>query len=224
MTLYIVGTPIGNLGDITARALETLRAVDLIAAEDTRVTKKLLTHFNIHKPVISYREEVHEKVSSHILRELQNNKTIAYVTDAGVPGISDPGARLVRAVRDAGFVVVPIPGVSAVTTLMSVAGVPTDEFLFLGFPPQKKGRASFFERVKTSDIPVVIFESPHRLCKTLAELGAALGKDQRVIIGKELTKMFETIIDEPVGSAWESCCVQASMPPRGEYVLCIPRA
>lgn len=223
MTLYIVGTPIGNLGDITARALETLRAVDLIAAEDTRVTKKLLSHFNIHKPVISYREQVHDRVTKQIFTHLEKGKTIAYVTDAGVPGISDPGARLVRAVRDAGFVVVPIPGVSAVTSLMSVAGVATDEFLFLGFPPQKKGRMSFFERVKVSDVPVVIFESPHRLCKTLAELGATLGREQRIVIGKELTKIYETIIDEPIGSAWESCCVQTNEKPRGEYVICIPR-
>ncbi|MEK7659730.1 MAG: 16S rRNA (cytidine(1402)-2'-O)-methyltransferase [Patescibacteria group bacterium] len=223
MTLYIVGTPIGNLGDMTARGIETLKSVDLIAAEDTRVTKKLLSHFQIHKPIISYREYVHDRVSKQILAQLGKGKTIAYVTDAGVPGISDPGARLVRTVRDAGYLVVPIPGVSAVTSLMSVAGVATNEFLFLGFPPQKKGRTSFFEKVKNSDVPVVIFESPHRLCKTLAELGATLGSNQRIVIGKELTKIYETIIDEPIGSAWESCCVHTTEKPRGEYVICILR-
>ena len=188
---YMVATPIGNLNDITLRALETLRAVDYVFAEDTRVTLKLLTHFNIKKPLISYREEVHQRVLPRILKFLREGRRLAFVSDAGTPAIDDPGASIVAALRAEGFTrIVPIPGASAVTAAFSVAGIAAQQFFFGGFPPQKKRRNKFFEDIARRAEPVVLFESPYRLLKTLHDIKNA-APDRLLVVFKELTKLHE---------------------------------
>jgi 16S rRNA (cytidine1402-2'-O)-methyltransferase len=197
-TLYIVATPIGNLGDMTLRGLETLKMVDVILCEDTRVTSKLLAHFEISKPLVSYHHHSDEKKVQEIKEMLEQGKSIALVTDAGTPGISDPGNQLVSSLTteqfDNGTIsIVPIPGVSAVVTALSVSGFPTDKFLFLGFPPHKKGRKTFFEEVGKAEYTVVFYESSHRILKCLDELVAVLDNNRKVCVCRELTKKFETI-------------------------------
>ena len=192
-TLYVVGTPIGNLGDITLRALETLKAVDFILAEDTRVTKKLLMKYEIKVSVYSAHEHTEAKKLESFLARVEAGESVAIVTDAGTPGLSDPGQAIVSLTIARGITVVPIPGVSAVATLVSVAGIDMREFLFLGFPPHKKGRETFFKRVVASDVPVMYYESPHRLMKNL-ELLQSFAPEMNIIIGRELTKMYEEIV------------------------------
>lgn len=215
--LSIVGTPIGNLEDITIRALETLKTADIILCEDTRVTKKLLSRYEISKPTLSFHEHSDSKKFSDILEKLEAGKALALVTDAGTPGISDPGNALVEAVRSAGFLVVPIPGVTAVSTLVSVAGVDMSQFTFFGFPPHKKGRQTFFKKLVDSDIPGVYFESPHRLVKNL-ELLSELVPERKMLVGRELTKMFEQIF---VGSVTEVAEYFRAHPEKikGEFTL-----
>lgn len=192
-TLYVVGTPIGNLADITLRALETLKSVDFILAEDTRVTKKLLMKYEITTSVFSAHEHTEAKKLVGFLDRILAGESVAIVTDAGTPGLSDPGNVLVSLALARGIAVVPIPGVSAVATLVSVAGIDMREFTFLGFPPHKKGRETFFKRVVASEMPVMYYESPHRLMKNL-ELLQSFAPEMSVIIGRELTKMFEEIV------------------------------
>lgn len=191
--LYIVATPIGNLGDITLRALETLKSVDAILCEDTRVTGKLLTHYEIKKPLVSFHEHTDRKKAEALVARLQAGEVLALVTDAGTPGLSDPGNVLVKLATDAGVNVVPLPGASALAALVSVAGIDMREFLFLGFPPHKKGRETFFKKVAASEMPVVYYESPHRVMKNL-ELLVSFAPEKRIIVGRELTKMFEEIV------------------------------
>lgn len=190
--LYIVATPIGNLGDMTFRGVETLKMVDLVACEDTRVTKKLLNHFCIETPTISYFQ--HSKLSkiSQIMDILKSGKNVALVTDAGTPGVSDPGNKLVEQALVEQIRVVPIPGAAGLTALISVAGIDMQKFVFLGFPPHKKGRETFFRKVEemtVQELPVIFYESPHRILKALKALGKS-----KVIVGRELTKMFEEIV------------------------------
>ena len=204
-TLYIVATPIGNLGDITLRALETLKEVDLILCEDTRVTKKLLVRYKIERPLLSYHQHSKADKMQEILDMLLQGKNLALVSDAGTPGISDPGNELVAFLlthtdtsRTGTPRIIPIPGPSAVATLASVAGIPMDKFVFLGYPPHKKGRKKFFEEVIQSTHPVIFYESPHRIQKTLNELQLCKGetivyKDLSLVVGRELTKKFETV-------------------------------
>ena len=192
--LFVVATPIGNLQDISLRALETLRDVEVIAAEHTRSPK-----------------------TEQLVAQLVAGKRIALVTDAGTPGIADPGSGLVQAARQAGVKVVPIPGASAVTTRLSAAGISADSFLFLGFLPKKKGRASLWQEMKTVAVPIVLFESPNRVVKTLNEIRAALG-EREVIIGRELTKLHEEILRLPVSIAIEQFSQQN---PKGEFVIVI---
>jgi 16S rRNA (cytidine1402-2'-O)-methyltransferase len=199
-TLYIVATPIGNLGDITYRAVEILKEVDCILCEDTRVTKKLLLHFGIEKQLVSFHQHSKLQKAEQILSLLDSGKNLALVTDAGTPGISDPGNQLVKEVSEKlpQIAIVPIPGPSAAAVIASVAGFSMDEFLFLGFPPVKKGRKTFFEKVAASSYPVILYESPYRIIKTLTELQSILdakyqAQDTRVVVGRELTKKFETI-------------------------------
>lgn len=188
---YVVATPIGNLNDITLRALETLRGVDYVLAEDTRVTLKLLTHFDIKKPLLSYREEVHERVFTRVCKLLREGKRLALVSDAGTPAIDDPGASIVAALRSEGFKnIVPIPGASAVAAAFSVAGIAAQQFFFAGFPPPKKKRNKFFEDIARRAEPIILFESPHRLLKTLQNLKEAV-PGRQLIVFKELTKMYE---------------------------------
>ncbi|MFQ6049576.1 MAG: 16S rRNA (cytidine(1402)-2'-O)-methyltransferase [Candidatus Paceibacterales bacterium] len=204
-TLYIVSTPIGNLHDISVRALDTLRSVDLILGEDTRVTKKLLTHYQIKTRLLSYHQHSKLKKVNYILELLKKGKDLALVSDAGTPGISDPGNKLVSEViklLSDKVKIVPIPGPSAVTAAASISGFPMDKFLFLGFPPTKRKRKKFFEKIVNSEYPVVFFESPHRILKTLNELNSI--SDVRrptfeVVVCRELTKKFETVYRGKIG-------------------------
>ena len=192
-TLYIVATPIGNLGDITLRALETLKLVDAVLCEDTRVTGKLLARYEIQKSMVSCHEHTDDAKLAHIVERLKNGESLAFASDAGTPGLSDPGNKLVSLALASGIPVVPIPGVSALATIVSVAGIDMREFVFLGFPPHKKGRETFFKKVAAMEYPVMYYESPHRVIKNL-DLLEAFAPDKKVIIGRELTKMFEEVL------------------------------
>jgi 16S rRNA (cytidine1402-2'-O)-methyltransferase len=193
-TLYIVATPIGNLGDITYRAIDTLKSVFLILCEDTRNTKVLLDHYGIQKPLLSYHQ--HSKLAKvqEIVQYLKDGKDLALVSDAGTPGISDPGSKLIQEVlqKVSGVNIVPLPGASAVISALSISGLPMAKFVFLGFPPIKNKRKRFLEEIVASEYPVVFYESTYRIVKTLKEL-AALNGQLVVVICRELTKKFETI-------------------------------
>jgi 16S rRNA (cytidine1402-2'-O)-methyltransferase len=212
-TLYIVATPIGNLEDITLRALRILKEADLIACEDTRHTKILLTHYQIARPLVSYHQHSRLQKVDELLAELQSGKSVALVSDAGTPGISDPGGVLVEKAQAAGLAVVPVPGASAVTALASVAGIAMDRFLFLGFLPHKKGRETLLKKITESEVPVIFYESPHRILKTLGSLAQSQGK---LIVGRELTKKFEEIFR---GSPSEALEHFSKAEARGEFVL-----
>ncbi len=229
--LYIVATPIGNLEDITLRALRVLREVDLILCEDTRVTKKLLNCYEIQKPLLSYHH--HSKLSrvEKIVEHLENGKNLALVSDAGTPGIQDPGNRLISEILESQkskvksqnfgkdfFKIIPIPGPSAMTAIASVAGINMDKFLFLGFPPHKKGRETFFRGVAESKYPVIYFESPHRFLKNL-ELLEKLKPDAKLIVGRELTKVFEEIVGGEVREIRKKWGEKAERQKRGEFVI-----
>lgn len=196
--LYIVATPIGNLGDITLRALETLKNVDVVLSEDTRVTGNLLRHFEVHKPLISFHEHTEGDKALKLVERMLAGESMALVTDAGTPGISDPGNVLVARAIEAGLRVVPIPGANALGAIISVAGIDMREFMFLGFPPHKKGRETFFRGVAESTLPVIYYESPHRVIKNL-ELLMELGPNKKLVLGRELTKVFEEVVRGSVG-------------------------
>lgn len=191
--LYIIATPIGNLEDITLRALRILKEIDLVACEDTRVTSKLLSHYNISKSLVSLHQHSGKGQFEKIITELNDGKNVAYASDAGTPGVSDPGNKLVEAVIAENITVVPIPGAAALTALISVAGIDMQSFVFLGFPPHKKGRETFFKKVAAEDLPVIYYDSPHRVLKNL-ELLQKFSETKHIIIGRELTKMFEEIV------------------------------
>lgn len=195
--LFIVATPIGNLQDITARALETLRSVDCILCEDTRVTQNLLHHFEIKTPTLSYHHHSGTEKMQEIRSMLEEGKNLALVSDAGTPGISDPGNLLIQFLTtselNAAVDVVPIPGVSALTAALSVSGFASDKFVFLGFPPHKNKRQQFFKQVAESEYTVVFFESNHRIKKALDNLSVVLRPEQKILIARELTKKFETL-------------------------------
>ncbi len=194
-TLYIVATPIGNLEDLTRRAIRILGEVDAILCEDTRVTAKLLASIEVKKPLVTFHQHSDTRAIREIVARLEAGESLALVSDAGTPGISDPGGKLVEAVLEAfgkEAKIVPIPGVSAVTTLLSVSGFPSDKFVFRGFPPQKNGRSSYFREVAATEETVVFYESTHRIHKTLEELLPLVG-DRPCVVGRELTKQFETL-------------------------------
>jgi len=192
-TLFVVATPIGNLEDITLRALRILREVDLIAAEDTRHTRKLLSHFDIHTPLISYYKEKEASRAQEIVARLLSGAQVALVSDAGTPGISDPGGILVQSAKAHGIGVVPVPGVSALAALLSVAGLTEPSHLFLGFLPAKgTERRKLLRGVKNDVHPLVFYESPRRILASLGDCLAELG-DRRAVIGRELTKVHEEI-------------------------------
>lgn len=222
-TLSVVGTPIGNLGDITLRALQTLKEADAIACEDTRVTAKLLTRYDIQKPLLVYHAQSGRLSATRILSQLSEGKRIALVTDAGTPGISDPGSELVRLVRDTfgdEVRIETIPGPSALTAALSIAGVPTNEFVFLGFLPHKKGRQTIFSEIEGMKRTAVFYESPHRIEKALASLAEVLGEDRKVMVFRELTKLHEQVVE---GSAREvKGYFEAHQPEvRGEFVVVV---
>jgi len=200
--LYIVATPIGNLEDLTFRVLKTLKEVDLILCEDTRVTKKLLDHYEIKTPTLSYHQHSKLQKIDYILDLLKKGQNLALVSDAGTPGISDPGNKLIQEIlrftetRPLEIKIVPIPGASAVTAAASISGFPMDKFLFLGFPPTKRKRKKFFKEVIESKYPVIFYESPYRIIKTLIELGLeakTFNLEPEIVVCRELTKKFETV-------------------------------
>lgn len=219
--LYVVATPLGNLQDVTLRALEVLRSVALVAAEDTRVTRVLLDRHGISTQSFALHEHNEARGAQRVIELLREGKSIALVSDAGTPAISDPGALLVRAVLDAGLRVVPIPGPSAVTALMSVAGFEAGAFLFAGFPPpQANARRRLFEGLRELPCVLVLYEAPHRVRDSLAELAQVLGPQRRLVIGRELTKLFETVQALPLGEACAWLEADANRM-KGEFVLAI---
>lgn len=219
-TLYVVATPIGNLQDLSERAKATLASVHAILCEDTRVTSKLLSVFGIEKTLIAYHQHSDEARTRQIIERLRSGESLALVTDAGTPGISDPGGRLIHDIIAAlgnEAVMVPIPGPNAAVAALSIAGFPADEFVFLGFPPHKKGRNKFFDQVAAIDSTVVFYESTHRILKTLEQLGAVIGERQ-LVVGRELTKLHETIYR---GTVSEVTAGLNSSSIKGEFVIVV---
>ena len=222
--LYIVATPIGNLGDITLRALETLKNVDFILCEDTRVTKNLLDYFQINKPLVSYHQHTEAKKIKEIINLLEGGKNLAMVTDAGTPGISDPGGILISRIVSPSYQegvggvaeVIPIPGASAVVSALSISGFPTDKFIFMGFPPHKNKRQKFFKEVAAAEYTTVFYESGHRIKKCLQELKEHLNANRGLVVCRELTKKFETIYRGTIDQIIEQMNDE-----RGEFVIII---
>ena len=222
--LYVVATPIGNLQDITLRALDILKTVDAIAAEDTRHTSGLLNHFGISKKLIAVHEHNEHQSAEKLLAQLNAGDTIALVTDAGTPGISDPGAVVVDLVRKAGVKVVPIPGVSAVITALSASGITQNGFLFHGFlPASGAARRKVLETLKPQTVTLVFYEAPHRILECIADLSSVLGADRRITFARELTKTFETIYSCNLGEA-EAWLKADANQQRGEFVLLVEAA
>lgn len=222
--LYVVATPIGNLQDITLRALDTLKAVDAIAAEDTRHTSGLLSHFGISKKLIAVHEHNEHQSAEKLLSQLNAGESIALVTDAGTPGISDPGAVVVDLVRKAGVKVVPVPGVSAVIAALSASGIVQNGFMFHGFlPASGAARRKVLETLKTQTVTLVIYEAPHRIVDSIADMCAVLGGERRITFARELTKTFETIYSCNLSDAvaWLAADLNQQ---RGEFVLLIEAA
>jgi 16S rRNA (cytidine1402-2'-O)-methyltransferase len=220
-TLFVVATPIGNLEDITLRALRVLREVDLVACEDTRRTRALLTHFDIHKPTVSYYE--HNKLARgpQLLRDLAAGRSIALVTDAGTPGISDPGIVLVREARAQGVAIVPVPGPSAIIAALSASGLGADGFVFEGFLPVKPGkRLNRLKALREIGMTVVLYESPHRIVATVTAIGEVFG-ELELVVARELTKQYEEIV---TATPAEHLVRLTATPPRGEFTLVIPAA
>lgn len=219
-TLYVVSTPIGNLDDITMRAVHILGNVDLVAAEDTRKTKFLLDHLSLNRPLVSYHSHNESRRVSELVRKLVAGTSVALVTDAGTPGISDPAYLIVHAAIDQGVPVIPIPGPSAAVTALIVSGIPTDRFVFEGFLPVKKGRMKTFERLKSEERTIVIFESPFRINRTIHDIVTYLG-DRKIAVARELTKKFEEVLR---GKATEVLEELARKPRKGEFVIIIEGA
>lgn len=224
-TLYIVATPIGNMQDITLRAIDILTKTDIICAEDTRVVGKLLKHFSIpHKKLISIHEFSDDGKIQHVISLLTEGQDVCYVSDAGTPGISDPGAVLVSAARKEGVAIVPIGGISAVTTALSVAGIRETPFLFYGFLPHKKGRQKILDQLIDQDITLIFYESPHRFMKFFEELQSRETEDKffSVTVCRELTKIYEDIQQ---GRPHELISHYTTHPDtqRGEFVLIVQR-
>jgi 16S rRNA (cytidine1402-2'-O)-methyltransferase len=209
--LYVIATPIGNLSDISQRALDILKNVDVVLCEDTRVTGKLLHKFGIKKKMISLHQHSTDEKMIALLKQFDN---IAYTSDAGTPGISDPGNKLVAKAYELEKEVCPIPGASAVTALLSVSGLPTDKFLFMGFMP-RRGQKKVLEAIKASEITICFYESPHRIEKTLTALKDFVSDDRLIVVGRELTKKFETIYRGNITEMIEQ------IKPKGEFTVVI---
>jgi 16S rRNA (cytidine1402-2'-O)-methyltransferase len=219
-TLYVVATPIGNLSDLSARGMKTLAAVDAILCEDTRVTSKLLAVIKVEKTLIAFHQHSDMKRTDEVIERLRNGETLALVTDAGTPGISDPGGKLVEAVVNAFGAeanIIPVPGPNAAIAALSVSGFPADRFLFLGFPPHKKGRQGYFKEIAGFDGTVAFYESTHRIMKTLQELGALVG-DRPLVVCRELTKLHETTYR---GTAGEVTKALEATSIKGEFVIVV---
>lgn len=217
--LYIVATPIGNLGDMTLRAIETLKSVDVVLSEDTRVTGNLLRHFEIKKPLVSFHEHTDKEKAEKLIARLVAGESMALVTDAGTPGVSDPGNVLVALAIEAGIRVVPIPGASAIGAIVSVAGIDMQQFVFKGFPPHKKGRETYFKAVIASELPVIYYESPHRVLKNL-ELLLLLAPEKNLVLGRELTKIFEEVVRGSVSEV-KTYLESKAGKMKGEFVIVV---
>lgn len=228
MALYVVATPIGNLADITLRALEVLRAADLVACEDTRHARRLLDHHGIRAATLAVHEHNEAAAAQRLIAALAAGQRVALVSDAGTPGISDPGARAVAAVRAAGYPVVPLPGANAMATALSAAGLADERFLFAGFLPAKTAaRHKAIEALRAVEAALVFYEAPHRIGDTLADLAELLEPERTLVVARELTKLFEQIVAMPIGQgpAWLAADENRR---RGEFVLLVsgppPRA
>lgn len=221
-TLYLVATPIGNLGDISPRALETLEQADFIAAEDTRVSMKLMNHFEIKKPLLSYHEHNHVSAGAQILRRLLAGETCALVTDAGTPAISDPGEDIVRLCAEHGIPVYSVPGCCALISALAISGLPTGRFTFEGFlSVNRRSRKEHLASLAGEQRTMIFYEAPHKLLTTLQDLCAAFGEDRRVSLSREITKLHEETLRTTLGGALAHF---QQVAPKGEFVLVIEGA
>jgi len=217
--LYVVATPIGNLTDVTERARAILGAVDLVACEDTRTTGVLLSHLGSRRELVAYHEHNEIEVADRLVERLAAGASIALVSDAGTPGLSDPGFRLVRACRRRGLPVVPVPGPAALTAVLSASGLPTNGFLFAGFlPPKSSARTAFYGRYRDFEYTIALYESCHRIDKAVADVVATLGESRVICVAKEVTKLHETFLVGPA-AAVAARLAQTSL--KGEFVLLI---
>ncbi|HOC11171.1 MULTISPECIES: 16S rRNA (cytidine(1402)-2'-O)-methyltransferase [Thermomonas] len=220
-TLFVVATPIGNLGDISPRALETLKTVAAICAEDTRHTRQLLAHFGMERPLIALHDHNEDGQSAQLVARLQAGDSLALVSDAGTPLVSDPGFRLVRAAREAGIKVSPVPGASALIAALSVAGLPSDRFVFEGFLPAKpKARREHLASLASETRTLIFYESSHRIEDTLIDAVAAFGGERRVVLARELTKLFETVLDGSMLAVQAQVAADPNQR-KGEFVLLV---
>jgi 16S rRNA (cytidine1402-2'-O)-methyltransferase len=220
-TLYVVATPIGNLGDLSPRALDALRAVAAICAEDTRHTRQLLAHYGIEKPLLALHEHNEGEVAGRLVARLAAGESLALVSDAGTPLVSDPGFRLVRAARGAGIKVSPLPGPCAFIAALSVAGLPSDRFAFEGFLPAKAGaRRERLARLAGEVRTLAFYESAHRIEDSLADMATAFGADRPAVLGRELTKLFETVLDGTLGELRERIAADPNQR-KGEFVVLV---
>jgi len=216
LALYIVSTPIGNLADMTFRAVSILKEADYVLAEDTRVSRKLLDHYDINVPVLAYHDFNKEKVTPSLLEKLKSGEDLALITDAGTPGVADPAYNLVKAAIENGIKVVPVPGASAILAALVASGMPTDRFIFENFLPHKSSqRIRLFESLKNEPRTVIFYETPHRIIKVLKEMEEVLG-NVKVVIARELTKMYEEFLR---GSPEQLSKHFQTTPPRGEMVM-----
>lgn len=220
-SLYVVATPIGNLGDMVPRAVEILQGVDLIAAEDTRHSGRLMQHFNITTPMVAYHDHSEAAKVDHLVEQMLQGKCIALISDAGTPLVSDPGYRLVRAARAAGINTISIPGPCALIAALSISGLPSDRFTFEGFPPAKKqARSEFFSALAKDRRTLIFYESPHRVADSLADMVQAFGETRQAVLAREITKTFETVLSANL----DQLAAQVANDPnqqRGEIVLLV---
>lgn len=223
-TLHVVATPIGHLGDLSPRALETLRGVDAICAEDTRHTRQLLAHFGVERPLVALHQHNEEAQVAQLVERLRAGQSLALVSDAGTPLVSDPGYRLVRAVRAAGIPVSPVPGACAAIAALSVAGLASDRFAFEGFLPAKGGaRRERLARLAAEPRTLIFYESAHRIEASLADMAAAFGEDRHAVLARELTKLFETVLDGALGELRQRVAEDPNQR-KGEFVLIVDGA
>jgi 16S rRNA (cytidine1402-2'-O)-methyltransferase len=223
-TLHVVATPIGNLADLSPRALDTLRSVDAICAEDTRHTRQLLAHFGVERPLVALHQHNEDAQAGHLVARLREGQSLALVSDAGTPLVSDPGYRLVRAAREAGLRVTPVPGACAAVAALSVAGLASDRFVFEGFLPAKAGaRRERLARLAPETRTTIFYESAHRIEETLGDFVAAFGPERPVVLARELTKRFETVIDGPLSRVRDAVAADANQR-RGEFVIVLEGA
>ena len=223
-TLFVVATPIGNLADLSARAAEVLAQVDLIAAEDTRHTGRLLSHLMLKKPLFALHDHNESEAAESLLDRLQNGESVALVSDAGTPLVSDPGYRLVAGAHDRGITVSPVPGPSALVAAMSVAGLPSDRFSFEGFPPHKAGaRRQALAELATEPRTMVFYESRHRIADSLADMADAFGADRRACIAREITKLHEQVMRASLGGLVDALR-EGTIDERGEFVVIVEGA